>query len=352
MDACAPTTWRTVKAIAKITLAGVLLACLLWQAQRHDAFTRLVDEPKQWRYLLGGLCCTFTAVVLSFVRWHLLVTALGLDVRLFETLRLGAMGFLLNFVTLGSIGGDLFRAVFLAHKQPGRRTLAVASVVADRTMGLLTQLALASTAIVAANLIDRSSTELATFYRLILAVSVIGWLGVLLVLLVPGLTGEQLSALVETVPAVGKTLTRLIGAVRTYRNNKRMLLAAAALSGVVALFYVSSYYLIARGLPVREPPWSEHLLIVPVSSLAGAIPATPNGLGTLEAAIEVLYQSTPGGQEVLPGDGTMVALTHRLTMVTVALVGLVILLSHRAEAREILHEAEEATEMIDTLPAR
>jgi uncharacterized protein (TIRG00374 family) len=96
---------------------------------------------------------------LSFVRWHLLIRAQGIDIRLVDTLRLGALGFALIFVSPGAIGGDFFKAMFLAHGQPGRRTEAVATVVADRIIGLLTMMLLASVGILVTGLLYTGSTQ-------------------------------------------------------------------------------------------------------------------------------------------------------------------------------------------------
>ncbi len=61
----------------------------------------------------------FCAVSLTFVRWYLLVRALGLHFRLLDAFRLGFLGYLFNFVSVGSVGGDLFKAIFIAREQPG-----------------------------------------------------------------------------------------------------------------------------------------------------------------------------------------------------------------------------------------
>ena len=61
------------------------------------------------------------AVVLTFVRWYLLVTPLGLPFHLRDAIRLGFVGYLFQFASLGAVGGDLFKAAFLAHEQPRRR---------------------------------------------------------------------------------------------------------------------------------------------------------------------------------------------------------------------------------------
>ncbi len=343
MTATHSATRRTFVAVAKLALAAAILGYLIVKA--HDGFSRLVEQAIDWSLLIAALVCTFGAATLSFVRWHLLIRAQGIDIKLPDTLRLGALGLALNFVSPGVIGGDFFKAIFLAHGQPGRRTEAVATVVVDRVLGLLTMLLLASGGILVSGLLHAPAAPLRFLCQIILLTTAASWLGVALLLTVPILTGPPLSRWAEVIPLVGKTIGRLLGAVRAYRDQKRMLLAAFALSALVALLYVTSYYLVARGLPIHEPTWGQHLVIVPVAGLLGAIPITPSGLGTLELAVEELYKAMPGGAAVQQGDGTLVALTRRVTELAVALVGLMFYLTHRREVEEVYAEAEEAAEL-------
>jgi glycosyltransferase 2 family protein len=117
-----------------------------------------------------------------------------------------------------------------------------------------------------------------------------------------------------------------------------MLLKASGVSFFVDLLFIVSFYLVASGLPLGAPAFVEHLVIVPVASLAGAIPITPAGLGTLELATDKLYSSL-GGIEA--GVGAIATLAHRLSMAAVAVVGLVYYFAYRAEVREVIAEAEE-----------
>jgi uncharacterized membrane protein YbhN (UPF0104 family) len=52
--------------------------------------------------------------------------------------------------------------------------------------------------------------------------------------------------------------------------------------------------------------------------VAGSIPITPNGLGTLELAMDTLYQVLGKSQGVEEGTGTIVALGYRLVNIVVA----------------------------------
>jgi uncharacterized protein (TIRG00374 family) len=294
--------------------------------------------------LLGALVFTLLMAALSYLRWHILIRALGIDARLIDSMRLGSLGFALNFVSPGSIGGDFFKAIFLAHGHPDRRTEAIATVVADRVMGLLTMMLLASIGILATGVLDTSSPTIKAFYEIILLFSTCLWGGCLLLLIFGWLTGPWVRNRMESIPVAGKTIGRLLGTVQVYRNRKWTLLAAFVVSLMMALCYVTSYFLVARGLPIYAPTWAEHLVIVPISGLAGAIPLTPSGLGTTEAVIRALYKAMSGGLASAEDAGTLVGVGRRATDIVVAVIGLVFYFRHRREVREIYEEAELVAE--------
>ncbi|MCC7475527.1 MAG: flippase-like domain-containing protein [Pirellulales bacterium] len=333
---------RTVTFVIKLALAAAILVWLVVQAR--DGFAKLAERTLSWPFLGAALACSLATATLSFVRWHILIRALGIEIRLNESLRLGALGFALNFVSPGSIGGDFFKAVFLAHGQPGRRTEAVATVIADRILGLLTMLAIASCGIVATGLNHAESISLQVLCRTILISAIVGWsvFGVLIVF--GGMFGNRVIGRVARLPVVGHTLQRLLGTVRVYRGRKPMLLAAFVASAMMAACFITTFWLVARGLPIHAPSWSEHVVIVPVAGLVGALPLTPSGLGTMEFAVEELYKLMPDAT-VSPGDGTLVALGRRVTDIVVALAGLAFYLTHRREVEEVFAEAEECADV-------
>ena len=348
MSAPALRTRRTLVLLAKLALAAAILGYLFVQVQRQAGFARLVDQPKQWPLLAAGLACTFAAITLTFVRWHVLLTALGLNFRLLDTMRYGALGFALNFVSLGSIGGDLFKAIFAAKDSPGRRTEAVATVVVDRMLGMMMMLSLAS---VATLMIDWSAapTAIKMLVQTIRLGTVALLSGVGLVLVVPAFSDERVRRLVGAVPLVGSTAARLIATVSAYRSEKQRLFAACGISIVSNSLFILSFYFVAQGLPVRSPTLAQHFVIVPTANLAGAIPATPSGLGTMEAAVDALYQAVPGELEIPPGDGTLIALGQRATMVLVAAACLAFYVLQRGDLREVIHEVEEAEAAAETI---
>src|SRR5690606_15351070 len=123
--------------------------------------------------ILVGFSC-------NFIRWYLLVRGLDLTFHLRDAFRLGSLGFMLNQVMPGSVGGDLFRAAFLAHEQPGRRTEAVASVFIDRFVGLVAMLLVASGALLLTGRATQRSALLESLQVFIGIAAVVGILGMLL----------------------------------------------------------------------------------------------------------------------------------------------------------------------------
>ncbi len=77
---------RTVLAGVKFALAAGILAYLL--VTGRDAIAKMSERTIEWPLLGAALVCTLATATLSFVRWHLLIRAVGIDVRLVDSLRL------------------------------------------------------------------------------------------------------------------------------------------------------------------------------------------------------------------------------------------------------------------------
>jgi uncharacterized protein (TIRG00374 family) len=337
-------TRRTLFTIAKFALAAAILCYLIRQVYQNDGFTRLWEQDKNWPLLAVAVICTLSAIVLNFVRWHLLIRAVGIDIELHKTLRYGSLGYALNFVALGSIGGDLFKAIFLAHGQPGRRTEAVATVVADRLMGMTTILIIASIGILATGILDQAEGLLEVLCDVMLITTLCCLIGAAVLLFSPALSGPRITERAHRIPLVGSTIARLLGAVRAFRGEKRLLLAAGGVSFASNLLFITSIFLVASGLPFHHPSWSDHVVLVPIANIVAAMPITPAGIGAKELVVDELYPLMPSSRDVVAGDGFLVTLGHRATEMTVALLGLAYILTHRAEVRDAYAEAEEMAE--------
>lgn len=326
-----------------ITLLKILLplAIITWLITTVDPqdLRSLRDRPKDWAALGLAFVVAISAVCVSFVRWYLLVRTLHIPFRLRDAFRLGFLGFLMNFVGIGSVGGDLFKAVFIAREQSNRRAEAVASVVVDRVIGLYALLLVTSAAILLGS-VPQSNAALSAICNATLIGTVAGACGILM-MLVPGFTRGSLSEFVTGLPKIGHTIGRLIESIRMFRNRLDVMGLILVMSMGVHAMLALSIFLIARGLFGQTPTLGEHMIIVPLSNVAGAIPFMPGGLGTFEFAMEKLYIYVPanGPGEVI---GVLVALTYRIVTIAIAAVGIVYYWTSRREVREVIKTAEHA----------
>lgn len=333
---------QTLITLLKILLAAGILTYLVVCLESQSGFTKLRYGTKDWWLLLGAAGLVTIGFSLSFVRWYLLVRALKLDFHLRDALRLGSLGYLLNFISPGSVGGDLFKAVFLAREQPGQKTAAVASIIIDRAVGLYAMLLVASLGIYLVESGLSQNVALRTIASMIRFAALLGTVSVVL-LMFPGTTGKRIQRLFSRLPWVGETFARLIQAASAYRHHRLILFSAIAIAIVTHCLIVSAFWAIEQGLPVHAATFRENLVLVPTSLLAGVIPATPSGLGTMEAAVELLYRATGAD----PGDGTMVALAYRVATLVMAGVGAIYYLTARKKVGDLMHQADELADNLD-----
>ncbi|MBI3465939.1 MAG: flippase-like domain-containing protein [Planctomycetes bacterium] len=337
-----PRTKRILINLLKFGVSGAIIGYLIYDARQDNTFARLRDGQKQWGQLLLAGGCISSSIMLTFVRWHFLARALQLKFGVRDALRLGFIGYLFNFVSLGSVGGDLFKAIFVAREQPGRRTAAVATVVIDRLVGLYAVVLVAAVATLATGLQSSRVPEVRIICQGTLVAAVVGGLG-LAVLVIPGFTTGALSEMVAGIPRIGRTLFGLVQAIRMYRKRPDILLLTGLMSIGIHCLTTLGIYLIARGLPGNAPPLGQQFIAVPLAIVAGALPLPLNGLGAFEGVIEFLYVNLPGS-DVARGQGLLVALAYRVITVLLAMVSAGVYLSSRREMDVVIHEAEELQE--------
>ncbi len=326
---------RYLLTLLKFTIPLVILGWLFTNMDRQQ-LGRLWEQQIDWPVLGAGFALLMLAVCISFVRWYLLVRALDIPFTLADAFRLSFVAYLLNFVGVGSVGGDLFKAFFIAREQPGRRPEAVATVVIDRMIGLFALLLLTSSAILVSGVADAAPVVRA-ICNLTLVGTVVAIVMVALVL-IPRFSHGKLVRSLARIPKVGPIIGRLLIAVGIYRSKLGVLAVVGLMSIGVHILLAVSLYLVATSLFEQHPTLGEHFIIVPLSLVAGALPLTPAGLGTFEMAMSELYKLLPAQAG---GDGFIVALAYRMLTIVVAVIGVVYYWASRREMSELIEKAEE-----------
>ncbi|TWT98799.1 lysylphosphatidylglycerol synthase transmembrane domain-containing protein [Neorhodopirellula pilleata] len=325
--------------LAKFMVPMVIIGYLLWRMDPED-WERLRERSISYPVLAAAWGVALIAIILSFVRWWVLVRCQGIALSLIESLRLSSICFLLSFVSVGSVGGDLFKAVFLARRSPGQRVEAVASVVVDRGSGLYGLLLL-----VVLGLMMRESSD--TFEFNGIGINDIKWLVgilatvgtfVLAFLVFGGRVVDRMIKRLSNVALIGPAIVKIGPPLRTFHVHPWAFGLSLLMSVGVQGLLVVSLCLIANAMYASPPTFAEHFVIVPIGMLASALPITPAGVGVLEATIETLYHLVPA--RVTDASGTLVALVFELVKVVLAIMGTIFYWTAGKEVQASLEYAE------------
>lgn len=332
---------RSLGFIVKFTVPVAIIAWLLWSIE-PEQWEELRGQQKHVGLLVAALSLALLALATSFVRWGLLVRCQGIPLSLVETLRLGAIGFLLSFVSVGSVGGDLFKAIFLARRSPGKRVEAVASVIVDRGSGLFGLLLIASLALLFAPPVA-AAEDRETLRQMGRGATLLMGLGAVLtaVLVLGGRSIDRLVQGASRLRLVGPYLARGALPLRAFHTHPWGFANSVVLSVVVQSLFAASVYLIAAGLYGGKqaiPTLTEHFIIVPFGMLASSLPIAPAGLGLFEAAVEWGYRVVPA--IVTKASGTMVALVFEFVKVVLAVAGVIFYWTAGREVRKSIEESE------------
>jgi hypothetical protein len=206
--------------------------------------------------------------VLSAIKWRVLASAVGLSDSAAHFVAYYFVGTFFNAFGLGTVGGDVVRALYLAGPG-GRRSLALNTVVADRVSGLAVLLAIA----LAALLVFRGYGLPGFLYWTTVAVS--------LALLA---TWRFAPALAGTFLREGSRGRNLVERdLAPYWNDRRLLARTAALSFAFHVSQLLTLGLLASSLDLGVP-WSYVWVFGPLVNIFSALPISVNGLGVRESA--------------------------------------------------------------------
>ena len=332
---------KYVLTAVKFALPAAIIGYLVWRIE-PEQWQQLGEQPKDYWLLLAALMAGLIAMSLSFARWCVLVRCQGIELSMLEAFRLGSICFLLSFVSVGSVGGDLFKAIFLAKRRPGKRVAAVASVLVDRGCGLYGLLLIVAGGLLLSpsESVDVGESAIGlTQIKWATAILIGSGTAVLAVLILGGRSVDRLITWGSELPVVGKIVSTVGPPLRMFHHHPLGFGLSVLMSLGVQGMLVISMYFVARGLYTDPPTLGEHFVIVPIGMLASALPLTPAGIGVLEAAIDKLYKVVPAVPTT--ASGTLVALVFEMVKVVMAVIGTAFYWTAGAEVMESIEVAEE-----------
>jgi len=316
--------------LGKYGVGIALLAFVIWRnwspsPNGSPGIADTITKPLHLLPLLAAIVIFGAGLFITFYRWYLLVLAQKLSFTLANAFRLGLVGFFLSSFLPGSIGGDIAKAYSIAREQ-SRRTVAVATVLIDRVMGLLGLIWLVALLGVgfwvfgAEAVTQNKDLQLIVISSVAIVVaSVIFWL---LFGILPAWRADRFARRLERISKVGHPAAELWRAMWMYRLQGRTMFLALAMSVVGHVCFVMSFYFSAKvfgdaDTAAHLPSLTEHFLIIPVGLAIQAVPLAPGGVGLGEYSFGKLY-ALVGYSEA---NGVLASLAYRIIGWGVGLVG-------------------------------
>ena len=327
-----------------------LLAFVIWRnwapasGQGLQAFWQhhfVERQPLHTQFLILALVIYLAGVLITFFRWYLLVRAQELPFSLSNAMRLGSIGLFLSTFLPGSVGGDIIKAAFIARQQ-SRRTVAVATVMIDRAVGLwglCLLVALLGSIFWTAGMLEANVAQtlqsIVIGSVLICAVSAVVWI---LLGFLPEWRAQRFARRLTGIPKVGHSAAEFWRAVWMYRCKEASIIQALLLSlvghvGFVLTFYFSSLTVFTAD---QIPSLTTHFLIVPIGMAIQAGFPAPGGVGGGEYAFGALYKLV----DYPEANGVLAALVQRVITWVVALGGYVVYLRMRPSLPKAVTEEE------------
>lgn len=259
--------------------------------------------------LLAAVLTLASATLLVATRWALLLSWVGCATRWASAFRILWTSLFFNVVLPGLSGGDVARAWLAVQGHPGRGVHALASVAADRILGLwaLTLLALPAVFLggrpfeVLVVPVAVASLGLTVCWGLYAFAGLGGWL-----------SG---SSWFERIPG-GSSLLRLHRVGLELAQQPGRVGISLLLSVGNHLVCAGSALWIARGLGA-ELGFVDLIVVTTVANTLSAVPLAPAGLGVGELAFGSLFELAGGDWSV----GVATSLVWRMTLVLLGLIG-------------------------------
>ena len=262
-----------------------------------------------------GLC--LLAQVLTYSRWYLLIWAQDLKFSWRDTIRLGFIGYVFNYIAPGAVGGDVVKASLLVKRQPERRLVALATVLLDRIVGLAGLLIVGAIAMTL-------HTPLREHPRFQIIATTIIWVGTglgvgILLVLHPWTTHDIWVRRLVELPKIGRLFGGVINSIRLYQSRWKVVLLVIFVSCLAHIGTISSMYLAAAAVQgvAKIPDYSTHLQLSPPAQLAGVIVPLPGGVGAMEGAMAYLYGLAGSTDSI----GFLSGIAFRVVTIFVAALG-------------------------------
>jgi len=247
---------------------------------------RSADPTRIWLSILA-----FAPVpLLQSIRFRWMVRAQEIELSLWESMKLVYAGNFLNFVALGSTGGDVFKAYYVST-HTDRKTEAVTTVLLDRAVGMVSLVFFA----MAVMLLRPDDPKIRPWIPIVALIFAGLVAGVFIAF------SRRARALLRVDDWIGRLpfgaqIKRIDAATHRMRQHTRLLLAALGLTIGLQGCTIASFMLAGMGLGMHGSIAAipDYLVYLSIGMLVAAVPISYQGLGTLDVTLQVFFRGLYG----------------------------------------------------------
>ncbi len=249
----------------------------------------VLRNSDQMMLLLALLLFAPVALIQSF-RFTLMVRAQEIDLSYWEGIKLSYAGNFLNFVAIGSTGGDIFKAYYVScHTE--RKTEAVTTVFLDRAVGLISLIIIAAIAMC----VKFDDPHIREWWPVIGGLSAALIVGIIVVFSRRVRVRIGIDRLIDKLP-FSDQLKRIDAATVRMRHHKKLLLTALCMTLLLQGVAITSMTVAGIGLGMNYSTdlLAGYYVYIALALLIAAIPITPQGAGTMDGALQIFFLGAYG----------------------------------------------------------
>jgi uncharacterized membrane protein YbhN (UPF0104 family) len=288
--------------IVRLCFSAALLWFLFRKISLYELLSFFAQTADHWQYLGVALIMPATGIMISSMRLGYLLKAQGLQLPFLTICRLNLVSGFYNQILPSTIGGDVFRSLWISRVElasehgnnASDQILTSFTVIGvDRLVGALGILTTGIVAAAAQPTLFQKAANLTGTLPFAAAIA-IGCA------IIPFLPGRAVGRFLFSIPLISKLRSKAITiyrALKAYNEALGSLLIALFLSIGLQICIILEYWLLARSLQIPIPLWG-FAVLVPIVTMISTIPITIGGIGLRENALLALGSPlglTPSG---------------------------------------------------------
>ncbi|MGV3771537.1 MAG: lysylphosphatidylglycerol synthase transmembrane domain-containing protein [Verrucomicrobiales bacterium] len=304
--------------------------------------TRMARFNLAWQHGPSGLLTTLTtidpkglalAIVLmglllyvGMLRWQMVLKVHGLNLPFARIAEISLVAHFFNSFLLGSVGGDILKAYYVARETHHKKTEALVTVAVDRVIGLFSMLLFACVMMLpnTALLLNHRPLRILMWFIILMT---IGCAGFMAVSFFGGVSkGVPKARLWLRKMPKGEMIERALEAFREFGRDRWFfvrILPVVILANVVCVIH---FWSLIWGFKLQAPLITL-AVVVPMVTTISTLPITPSGLGVREN-LYVLMLATPE-IGIPPAQALLISLVGYATSLFWSLIGGIVYLTRK-----------------------